>query len=157
MLDAFETFSLSIEQIGKNIRKYKDGRAAALGLRGIHVMVLHQLEKSEEGVTATKLAEACGVNRAFVSRIVAELMELGLITYAEGTARPYRSPLVLTERGSETVREMNLRIVEAVKDVRGDIRPREMAIFYAVLQRLDRRIAELVEESTENEKKEAER
>ena len=69
MQSAFETFSLSIEQIGKNIRKYKDGQAAELGLRGIHVMLLHQLSKSKAGMTAAGLSRACGVNRAFISRV----------------------------------------------------------------------------------------
>ena len=158
MQSAFETFLLSIEQIGKNLRKYKDGQAAELGLRGIHVMVLHQLSKSSEGMTAAGLSRACGVNRAFVSRVVSELLSLSLIAYADPqTERPYRTRLCLTERGTETVKEMNQRIEEAVAALGADIRPRDMAIFYSVLRRLDARIAAVVDagESTKKMKEDS--
>ena len=148
MQSAFETFLLSIEQIGKNLRKYKDEQAAELGLRGIHVMVLHQLSKSEQGMTAAGLSRACGVNRAFVSRVVSELLTLSLIAYdTPQTERPYRARLCLTETGSETVERMNRRIEEAVAALGADIRPRDMAIFYSVLHRIDARIAAMVDAS----------
>jgi DNA-binding MarR family transcriptional regulator len=147
--NAFETFSLTIEQIGKNMQKYKHEKALELGLRGIHVMCLYQLDKSKDGMTAAKLAEACGVNRAFISRIVAELLAEGHIAYADSAlGRRYRSRLYLTERGRKTVQEMNLRIEEAVEKVGGDIRVRDLTIFYAILRRLDRRIAALVSEES---------
>ena len=146
MLKTFETFSLSLEQIGKNLRRYKDERAAELGLRGTHVMLLYQLDKSgEEGMTGTKLAEACGVNRAFVSRTVAELIGDGFVAYADSGARRYRSRICLTEKGKAAVREVNSRIAEAVELLGRDISPRRMALFYAVLEEIDRRLAALVE------------
>ena len=146
MHSAFETFSLSIEQIGKNIRKYKDGEAAELGLRGIHVMVLHQLSKSGGGMTAAALSRACGVNRAFVSRVLSELLSLSLVAYADPSAeRLYRMKLLLTEQGRETVERMNCRIDEAVAEIGRDISTRDMAIFYSVLRRLDARLAEMVD------------
>ncbi len=155
MQSAFETFSLSIEQIGKNIRKYKDGQAAELGLRGIHVMVLHQLSKSGEGMTAAGLSRACGVNRAFVSRVVSELLSLSLVSYADPTTeRPYRTRLQLTECGDKTVERMNRRIEEAVAALGADISARDMAIFYSVLKRLDARIAALVDAGERNTVKE---
>ena len=152
MQSAFETFSLSIEQIGKNIRKYKDEQAAELGLRGIHVMVLHQLSKSDGGMTAAALSRACGVNRAFVSRVLAELLSLSLVQYADPSAeRLYRMRLLLTDRGVETVERMNRRIDEAVSEIGGDISMRDMAIFYSVLRRLDARLSAMVD-SGENAK-----
>ena len=155
MQSAFETFSLSIEQIGKNIRKYKDGQAAELGLRGIHVMLLHQLSKSEAGMTAAGLSRACGVNRAFISRVIPELLSLSLVAYADpATARPYRMRLRLTERGAETVERMNERIEAAVAALGADIRARDMAIFYSVLKRLDARLAALAEAGEKNTVKE---
>ena len=147
MLSNFETFSLSIEQIGKSLRRYKDERAGELGLRGTHVMLLYQLDKGGDGgMTAAKLAEACGVNRAFVSRMLAELIGDGFIAYAEADgARRYRSRVCLTERGKAAVSEVNARITEAVSLLGQDISARRMAIFYAVLQEIEHRLAALVE------------
>ena len=146
MLKKFETFSLSLEQIGKNLRRYKDERAAELGLRGTHVMLLYQLDKSgEAGMTGAKLAEACGVNRAFVSRMVAELIGQGFVAYAESGARRYRSHICLTEKGKAAVGEVNARIAEAVELLGRDISPRRMAIFYAVLEEIEHRLAVLVD------------
>ncbi len=148
MQDYFEIFSLAIERIGKNLRRYKDGRAGELGLRGIHVMLLYQLEKSgESGMTAAKLAEACAVNRAFVSRMVVELLEDGFIAYADGEAggRRYRSRLILTERGRQTVEKMDRRIAEAITDLGSETNARDMVIFYSVLSKIDRRLAALAE------------
>ncbi len=147
MLKNFETFSLSLEQIGKNLRRYKDERAAELGLRGTHIMLLYQLDKSgEAGMTGAKLAEACGVNRAFVSRTVAELIADGFVAYADGGgSRRYRSHICLTEKGKAAVREVNSRIAEAVELLGRDINPRRMAIFYAVLEEIEHRLAALVD------------
>ncbi len=151
MLKRFETFSLSLEQIGKHLRKYKDERAAELGLRGTHVMLLYQLDKSgEAGMTAAKLAETCGVNRAFVSRTIAELTGDGMVAYADGSgARRYRSHICLTERGKDAVREINHRISEAVEALGSGIPPRRMAIFYSVLAELERRLSDMVGRDTE--------
>lgn len=151
MLKRFETFSLSLEQIGKHLRKYKDERAAELGLRGTHVMLLYQLDKSgEAGMTAAKLAETCGVNRAFVSRTVAELTRGGFVAYRNTDgARRYRSHICLTERGKSAVREINLRISEAVEALGGGISPRRMAIFYSVLAELEHRLSDMVGKDAE--------
>ena len=151
MLKKFETFSLSFEQIGKHLRKYKDERAAELGLRGTHVMLLYQLDKSgDAGMTATRLAETCGVNRAFVSRTIAELTSGGFVAYAEGSAaRRYRSRLCLTESGKTAVSEINQRISSAVEALGSGISPRRMAIFYSVLAEIEHRLSDMVGKEAE--------
>lgn len=143
MLKRYETFSLSLERIGKHLRRYKDERAAELGLRGTHVMLLYQLDKSgEAGMTAARLAEACGVNRAFVSRTVTELIDGGYVAYADGGgARRYRSAICLTERGKDSVRKLSLRIAESVEELSYGISPHRMAVFYAVLSELEHRLS----------------
>ena len=73
----FASFILSIDRISKNIKRIKDNAMEKYGLRSAHVMCLFNLVKSKEGLNSTELAEACGVDKAFVSRVTTELEKRG--------------------------------------------------------------------------------
>ena len=77
--ERFTPFVLIIERITKNIKRIADMEMEPYGLRSSHVMCILQLAKSERGLSSSALAEACGVDKAFISRITSELLEKNYI------------------------------------------------------------------------------
>ncbi|MBR2296581.1 MAG: MarR family transcriptional regulator [Clostridia bacterium] len=74
----FSSFILSIDRISKNIKRIKDNAMKKYDLRSAHVRCLFNLVKSQDGLNSTELAEACGVDKAFISRVTGELERRGV-------------------------------------------------------------------------------
>ncbi len=107
--DRFEEFVRIISRIHKQIQKIKDLEMRELGLKGPHVMSLFYLSRHEEGLTAAQLCRLISIDKAAISRVLAQLQERGLIEYPESVRR-YRAPAVLTAAG----RDISLRIGELI-------------------------------------------
>ena len=105
MRERFETFTVLINRISRNIRKLKNREMAAYDLRSAHVSCLYYIY-SLEGVTATELCEQCEEDKATVSRALDHLEARGFIVRAPGNGKRYKSPLYLTEKGREECREL---------------------------------------------------
>ena len=100
--ERFPLFVLFTERISKNIKRIEDEKMEPYGLRSSHVMCILQLSKVEGGLSSTALAEACGVDKAFISRITAELVEKGYITKNdENAVGKYKNKFILTEKGND--------------------------------------------------------
>ena len=95
MEQRFETFTVLINRISRNIRKIKNQEMADYELRSAHVSCLYYLY-TEEGLTATALCERCEEDKATISRALEYLEGNG---YLIQSTRRYKSPLVLTEKG----------------------------------------------------------
>lgn len=100
MEQRFETFTVLINRINRNIRKIKNQEMAAYGLRSAHVSCLYYLY-TEEGLTATELCERCEEDKATISRSLDFLETNGYLTCESKSAKRYKSPLLLTEKGLE--------------------------------------------------------
>ena len=83
MIQRFEEFVSLISNIHKDIQKIKQDRMKQFGLSGNHVMCLFYLAKHEEGLTAANLCQLMSVNKAAVSRTLAELIEKEYVIYAD--------------------------------------------------------------------------
>ena len=71
--ERFVPFVLYTERIAKNIKRLADKKMEPYGLRSAHIMCILQLSKSDSGLSSMELAEVCGVDKAFISRITTEL------------------------------------------------------------------------------------
>ena len=81
LIKRFEEFVSLISSIHKNIQKIKQDRMKQFGLSGNHVMCLFYLAQHQEGLTAAQLCQLMSVNKAAVSRAMAELEEKDYIFY----------------------------------------------------------------------------
>lgn len=142
--ERFTPFVLYIERISKNIKRIADEKMKPYGLRSAHVMCILQLGKSEGGLSSSALAEVCGVDKAFVSRITNELLEKKYITKQEGRLSKYKVKFVLTESGIEIHRIMNDIVMECLTQVDSRISMKKLEIFYEVLNDVDNGITGLV-------------
>ena len=108
----FETFTVLLNRISRNIRKLKNREMAEYNLRSAHISCLYYLYLSE-GLTATELCERCEEDKATVSRALEYLETNGYLTCETQSAKRYKSPLVLTEKGVE----VGERIAEKINKI----------------------------------------
>ena len=104
--ERFTPFVLLIERISKNIKRIADKEMEIYGLRSSHVMCMLQLAKTKNGLSSSALAEACGVDKAFISRVTSELLEKGFIVKATDGAKIYKTNFIPTESGYEIIEKM---------------------------------------------------
>lgn len=146
--ERFSPFVLYIERISKNIKRIADTKMEPYGLRSSHIMCILQLAKTEGGLSSTALAEACGVDKAFISRIASELMEKDYIVKDEKNATgKYKTKLILTENGWK-IYSVIVEILEGCfKRVDSNISMKKLDVFYDVLEKIDTGIENLVKNS----------
>ncbi len=143
--ERFSPFVLFIERISKNIKRIADIKMEPYGLRSSHVMCILQLAKNEGGLSSTALADACGVDKAFISRITSELMEKEYIKKDEENAiGKYKTKLILTENGKEINRVIVGILDECFREVDSKLTQKKLGVFYDVLEKVDNGIAELL-------------
>lgn len=140
--DRFLPFILSIDRISKNIKRIKDCVMEQYGLRSAHVMCLFNIVKSENGLNSSELAEACGVDKAFISRVTNELEKRGYIERKQNAhGNIYKCKFVLTDAGLEMKKYINEKIAEVMENVSGEIADHKLKVFYEVLSTIDENIA----------------
>ena len=141
--ERFREFSGLVSRAEKALQRVKTENVKDYGLRVVHVSCLLALHERPEGLTATELASVCGVDRAQISRVTAELRGLDLVCEASpGPRRRYRGALELTEEGRAAAAEMAGIVDEKLQRVSGDIPPEELTVFYrvfgAIVERLEK-------------------
>ena len=125
----FETFTVLINRISRNIRKIKNQEMAEYHLRSAHFSCLYYLY-AEEGLTATELCERCEEDKATISRSIEYLEEQGYLVCAE---KRYKSPLELTEKGREVGRKIAHKIAGVLEEISGGLTEEERVAFYRSL------------------------
>ena len=132
MLERFETFTVLINRISRNIRKIKNQEMADYHLRSAHVSCLYYLYISK-GATATELCERCEEDKATISRALVYLEENGYIDCQSQTAKRYKSKLLLTEKGFEAGKKITDKIDRVLADISDGLSEEERVAFYRSL------------------------
>lgn len=132
MQERFETFTVLINRISRNIRKIKNQEMAAYRLRSAHVSCLYYLY-TVKGITATDLCERCEEDKATVSRALDHLEADGYLTRESRTAKRYKSPLSLTEKGNTVGKKIADKIDGVLDAISGELTEEERVAFYRSL------------------------
>lgn len=138
LIDRYALFRIYVENLSKNLKDYENSKMSSLSMRGIHALCLFQLGQKEEGMTASELATTCEVDKALISRVVAELLELGHIVYKNPERTKYRSKLILTPSGRACLRQVTLWVCEAIRELKNEITSDELNAFFKVMGILNR-------------------
>ena len=128
----FETFTVLITKINRCIRKIKNLEMAEYGLRSAHISCLYYLY-GEHDLTATDLCERCEEDKATISRALDYLESNGYITCESKSAKRYKSPLLLTEKGKEVSRQIAEKINRVLDEVSAGLSEAERVSFYRSL------------------------
>ncbi len=128
----FETFTVLIAKINRNIRKIKNQEMADDGLRSPHISCLYYLYSSE-GLTASDLCERCEEDKATISRSLGYLEKRGFLTCDSKSPKRYKSPLLLTEKGKAAGKKIADKIDSVLKEIGTVLTEKERISFYRSL------------------------
>lgn len=150
----FEQFTLSLASILKSIKKIEGNHMSRFDLRGSHVMALYLLRKHPQGLTPVDLAESGSVDKALVSRTIAELLKKELVYTLPSGGRKYKARLVLTAKGEEVADYVAENINSIQQQVSGDIPETDLEVFYRTLFTLQENFNELAKKGASKGTKE---
>ena len=133
MQERFETFTVLINRISRNIRKIKNQEMAQYNLRSAHISCLYYLYSAAEDLTATELCERCEEDKATISRALDFLETNDYITCESKNVKRYKSPLLLTAKGKTAGKRINDKINGVLGEISGGLTESERADFYRSL------------------------
>ena len=132
MVERFETFTVLINRISRNIRKIKNQEMEAYHLRSPHVSCLYYLY-IDENLTATDLCGKCEEDKATISRSLDYLEEHGYLAQRTQNAKRYKNLLFLTEKGKEAGKRVADKINAVLDQISGGLTEEERIAFYRSL------------------------
>ena len=132
MKERFETFTVLINRISRNIRKIKNQEMAEYHLRSAHVSCLYYLY-TNTGATATDLCERCEEDKATISRALDYLETNGYLTCESKNVKRYKSPLILTDKGNEVGKKIADKISSVLDAISDGLTEEERVAFYRSL------------------------
>ncbi len=145
MKERFETFTVLINKISRNVRKLKNREMAEYGLRSTHVSCLYYLY-SADALTAAELCERCEEDKATISRAL-EFLEAGELIVCEcKTGKRYKSPWRLTEKGRDAAREIVGKVNAVLDGVGVGLTDEQRDAFYSYLTVISDRLEEATEQ-----------
>lgn len=132
MKERFETFTVLIAKINRNIRKIKNQEMAEYDLRSPHISCLYYLY-STNGLTATELCERCEEDKATISRSLDYLEKNGYIVCRSQSIKRYKSLLALTEKGTSAGKKIADKIDGVLERISTGLTEEERIAFYRSL------------------------
>ncbi|MBR3968306.1 MAG: winged helix-turn-helix transcriptional regulator [Clostridia bacterium] len=132
MQQRFETFTVLINRISRNIRKIKNKEMAEYNLRSAHISCLYYLY-TNKGATATDLCERCEEDKATISRAIEYLENNEYLICESKSAKRYKSQLVLTEKGKTVAKKIADKINGVLDTTSIGLSEEERVAFYRSL------------------------
>ena len=132
MQERFEVFTVLINRISRSIRSIKNHEMSEYGLRSPHISCLYYLYSSG-ALTATDLCERCEEDKATISRSLDYLETNGYLTRETRSAKRYKSPILLTDKGCETGKKITDKIDRVLDEVSTGLSEEDRAAFYRSL------------------------
>lgn len=145
MKERFETFTVLINRINRNIRKIKNAEMAEYDLRSVHISCLYYLY-TIEGLTATDLCERCEEDKATISRALDYLEKNGYLVCESTAAKKYKSTFILTEKGREVGEKISDKIANVLDEVSDELSEDECVRFYRSLSLISERLDAIVQQ-----------
>ena len=134
MVDRFERFSFAINEITRCWHRLAAEEMGKYGLKGPYSIYFTTMSRFPKGITAAKLGELCGRDKADVSRAIALMESKGLVFKDTSAKNTYRAPLKLTESGMELAQHINEKTTYAVELACRGIEWEKGVIFYEILE-----------------------
>lgn len=139
MVERFETFTILLNRINRNIRKIKNAEMAKYELRSPHISCLYYLYITD-GLTSKDLCERCEEDKATISRSLDYLEKNGYIICRSDCKKRYNAPFELTDRGRRCGKRIADKIAQVLEEVSRDIPDGDRAIFYHCLESISQNI-----------------
>ena len=150
MISRFEQFSFTISNIYRSIQKIEREEMDRYGLKGVYAQYLIALKRFPQGLTAAMLCEICDLDKAAVSRAVAEMVQKGLVERDASNPSGYRAKLCLTDAGQEAAEYVNRRAQQAVEAAGCDLNDADRRVLYASLESISAHLQVISREGIPN-------
>ena len=144
MKDRFERFTFSIFEIEKSWHKLTGEEMAEYGLKGSHSVYLTALSKYKDGVSATKLCEICGKDKADVSRMMKIMIVKGLIVKEGNHKNNYGGLYKLTDAGWKAADKVKQNVNLAVDAASANLPDENRKVLYDSLELISENLKSLV-------------
>lgn len=133
--DRLDRFMNMTGSAARSITKIKHKKMSKYGLGSTHTTCLRRLYLAENGLTRTQLASQCDLDKAQITRIIADLSKKGCIV-EESKGSGYRKRIFLTEDGKSITRDIFKVTLELNEYVSGNILQEDIDHFYAVFEKI---------------------
>ena len=142
----FEIFSTSILQLIRAVQQMKAQKMAQYDLKSTNALCLCQLLESGEGLSAAELSRQGEIDKAQVSRCMAELTARGFVYRNDQDGRRYKQKYCLTAEGEAVATDVASELGKIQDAVQKDLTPEELSAFFDTLAQLCRNFEELLDE-----------
>ena len=142
MFERFETFTVLISKISRNIRKIKSVEMAEFDLKTPHTSCLYYLYR-DGAMTASELSARCGEDKASISRSIEYLEERGYLKCDSKQGRRYKALITLTDRGQEIANELSEKIHRILGFSGASVTEEEREAFYRHLREISDNLEKL--------------
>lgn len=149
MIQRYEEFTKSISSIYKIIQRIKRDEMAKFGLKGPHAQCMVAMHHCPDGATISQLCEMCELDKAAISRAVAELEEKGIIEARISGDKLYRARLRLTQQGQEIAAKIGGVAEEMVAAAGEGLSEQDRRVFYASLNRITANLQRLMRDGAD--------
>lgn len=139
MRDSFLKFTGLITSIMRNIRKMITETVSRYGIKRSYAIPIYFLYKNGP-LSATKLCELCGEDKANVSRTLKALEEDGYIAREDRPTSRSRVRMVLTAEGYEVGGFLAARISESVALATAGVAHGDIDVMYSVLSAIEKNL-----------------
>ncbi|MGN1398591.1 MAG: MarR family winged helix-turn-helix transcriptional regulator [Erysipelotrichaceae bacterium] len=144
MEDRYSKFTMLINNINRSIKKIENDQMHQYNLRSYHISCLYYLYKYP-AVTATDLVELSQLDKASISRSIDFLQENDYIYCQSKTAKKYKSPILLTEKGEIIAAEIAGKIDAVIKEMDSLLTDEQRVHFYQTLESIYQTLKEVQE------------
>lgn len=144
MIKRFEHFAVANNEINKFLRKLSVDEMKKRGLRSSHAIYFTILANNlKTGLTATKLCEFSGRDKADVSRMLTLMEKKGFVIKEGSNQNLYNGVFKLTESGLKIANNIKGRIAKAVEIAGKDLSEESRNNFYNALDSIVANLREL--------------
>ncbi len=144
MLDRFEHFTYLVNKIYRDMQKIKSQKLKNYGLKGSHMICIHYLGKSDDGLSFKELCEICDEDKGLISRNLSYLKKEDFVEELIGDKKTYKGKMILTEKGKEVFDAIQGITINICQQVYLDKEKTSLDSFYTNLEGISERIERIV-------------
>lgn len=144
MEDRFNTFTVLIANITRNIRKIKTEEMTSYSLKSPHVSCLYYLYK-EKNLTSKQLCDICDEDKAAISRSLEYLEKEEYIVCQSNMKKRYNSPFTLTIKGEKIGKIISDKIDQVLFKASEGLSEEERDTFYKCLNLINKNLQKIYE------------
>lgn len=142
MEERFETFTVLMAKIRRNVQRLKNEEVAEYNLKSPHVSCLYHLYKRET-LTATELCELCSEDKAAISRSIVQLEKEGYVLHKKNKGKAYKAGISLTDSGREVAEHIVKKIDDYIGIIGNGLTEKERFVFYKSLRRISKNLEQI--------------